>query len=628
LTAASLGLALAGPLVCQEPASPAPSFRLVDDRGQEIREPLQVCLVRGLERTCQEIRGPDGWAPAGAFDLVTVEGPGHGPASLKRAELFGPGRRDRIVVPRKATLKIGGLPSAHPVSLSLYPQDDPDFRRPAVKASLTGTAELRVPAGSFVLSLTLPGTAPDLHLLDLMPGGGAAVAFQARAGWSLLLRAVSQPDGDRLRETRVELRPSPGYGESSQGSKLAVTERFGIVAFAGLESQIAVATLRRPGYVERQVAGLSASPGSFEFREIALERPGSVRMTITLRGKPAAGARCRIQDFTPSSRYGRQVPALRALFDGEVGKEGVCMARAIPAGSYNVRVLPPRSEVEGGAGAEAARLATVGVEAGRESALEIDLEPMLLGGSVLRGVEPAAGYKVRIGSPNAGRTEEEVAAVTTDDEGEYRATLWTEGEYFVSLFTPAGRLVESKRALVAGGESRCDFRLSRNEIQGIVRDEAGRVVAEAAVNVAWSRTAAPEEASDGNLSLPSPEGEAARFQTWRFFADAEGRFTVPLQAGSGVARLTAAKQGFRPSSSVEIAVDEAAPPQAVELVLASGDDLAGILLTSAGAPVAGGWIAAFELLHGLPATLGTAQTGAARGAARRSRAAPLPARAP
>jgi hypothetical protein len=299
------------------------------------------------------------------------------------------------------------------------------------------------------------------------------------------LRAVSEPDGSHLAETRVELRPAPGYGDPSRGPRTAVTERFGLATFVGLEPQIAVATLRRPRYVERQVSGLSASPASFEFREVALERPGSVRMTISIGGKPGSGARCRIQDFTPSSRYGKRAETPRVLFEGEASQGGVCLAHAIPAGSYSVRILPPPDE----AGGDAARLATVSVEPGRESALDVALDSVPLSGSVVRGADPAVGYRVRIASPNADRTEEEVVTLATGEDGEYRATLWTEGEYFVSLFTPAGRLVESKRALVAGSESRCDFRLSPHSIHGVVKDEAGRAAAEAAVLVSWSRAA-------------------------------------------------------------------------------------------------------------------------------------------
>jgi hypothetical protein len=66
--------------------------------------------------------------------------------------------------------------------------------------------------------------------------------------------------------------------------------------------------------------------------------------------------------------------------------------------------------------------------------------------------------------------------------------------------------------------------------------------------------------------------------------------------GSGTAELTATKPGFRPSSPVKLPIDEAAPPPAVELVLTRGDELTGALLTPAGGPVAGGWVASFELV--------------------------------
>src|SRR5689334_17053958 len=183
-----LGVALAS---SASPKSAAPlSLRLQDDQGAQIRDSLRVCLHRELETFCLEQPPYEVPSKMKDFDVLTAEGPSHGPIEIIRSSLPSIDTGELSVkVPRKASLDIQGLTS-DAVALSLYPGDDDAFRKPAFRFEHLQATGLRIPARRFVLALSDGQHAPDLQLLDVKPGAKYSVTYHQRPGWSLLFRSL------------------------------------------------------------------------------------------------------------------------------------------------------------------------------------------------------------------------------------------------------------------------------------------------------------------------------------------------------------------------------------------------------------------------------------------------------
>src|ERR1700760_4607850 len=136
LSALLLGGALA--YAARGEAITKPSLRLVDDRGQPIHASLEVCFQIGTRNDCSTLSTggpvelPADWAG------VRVEGPEHGPVSMKRGDLK-PGLDGLAVllVPRKADLQVVAEAKER-ITVSLYPQDDPTFRSPSFRSEAQG----------------------------------------------------------------------------------------------------------------------------------------------------------------------------------------------------------------------------------------------------------------------------------------------------------------------------------------------------------------------------------------------------------------------------------------------------------------------------------------------------------
>lgn len=95
-------------------------------------------------------------------------------------------------MPRKAALTVDDLPAGG--ALAVYRADDRSFDVPLDRLRVIEPGRpLLVPSGATVLAITDlaadPAGAPDLHRLDLPPGGSGRVRYTARAGWSAVVRA-------------------------------------------------------------------------------------------------------------------------------------------------------------------------------------------------------------------------------------------------------------------------------------------------------------------------------------------------------------------------------------------------------------------------------------------------------
>ena len=566
------------------PASPALLVRFVDDRGTAISEPLEVCLVSGLERTCRTIdRDLEPFATAAEqLDSVTVEGSGHGPITVRRRDLK-PGEDGAVVltVPRKARLRVRGIPTT-PLSLSLYRSDDPTFRRPAFRVATVGRAPVLVPAGDFVLSLATRGAAPDLHRLKTTPGGEHAAGFRRRAGWSLVLRSVASETRQPLPDTAVEVAAAPGYGV---GAPLAArTDSAGLALMSGVTAPLATARLARPGWTERREPALSASPGTFAFREAPLERSGSLRAVITRDGAPAAGADCQIRSFDPAAEPGTQQERWRTVFTGTADARGICRAAGLASGSYSLRARPT-----GVGTADAAAVRTVGIEPGREVEVHLDLRSIVLEGSVLEGERPAMGYRVEISTLGSGGSSAEPSVATaTDDEGRFRVLLWSAGEHFLTLKDGSGNTALFERVLVEEPQTTVDLQLAAEKVAGMVTDREGRPIPGAFVGVRWRK-----------------------HRLWRVTAGQDGRFACPVEAGGGAIELSASAPGYHPSEPLGLEVPASGAPPPAVLVLERKSEITGVLRSAAGLPVGGAWVASYDVgPDGMPWKLGAATTDA------------------
>ena len=113
--------------------------------------------------------------------------------------------------------------------------------------------------------------------------------------------------------------------------------------------------------------GLSATPGTFAFSEVQLERGGTIRVRVTLLGKPAPGAACRVLELRPCKRSGAGEHPLSVRGEGRPGT-GTCTAQRLPSGSYTVEVALSERE------ARVEREAAVG--GGDVTELAVDLAPI------------------------------------------------------------------------------------------------------------------------------------------------------------------------------------------------------------------------------------------------------------
>ncbi|HLX06348.1 MAG TPA: hypothetical protein VKY89_00660, partial [Thermoanaerobaculia bacterium] len=142
-------------------------MRFVDDRGQAIAAPLDVCFDTQVRGDCGRTDGDRPVAAPEGFVRVRVEGEAHGPVAFRREQIQAqPDGTLLVALPRKAWLQIV-RPAAPPsgagpvkaaadatVAAELYSRADDDFRELLWRGRLAaGESRVRVPAGEFVLSL-------------------------------------------------------------------------------------------------------------------------------------------------------------------------------------------------------------------------------------------------------------------------------------------------------------------------------------------------------------------------------------------------------------------------------------------------------------------------------------------
>jgi len=545
------------------------SLRLVDDRGKAITGEMEACFQIGTRSDCVSSRGAPIPVPP-EFVSVRVEGPDHGPLSVRRQDLKTPPSGDLILtVPRKALLQIGASPKEHLV-LSLYSQDDPTFRAPSFRREVQGGSTIKVPAGDHLISLAAAGRAPDLELLSARPGGSERLLYRPRPGWSLVLRCRDKRTDAPVQGARAHLSATEGFSVRAKAEQ-QISGKSGLALFSGLPFLLASARIDHPRFVPHEEEGLSASPGTFAFRDALLEEGGRLRVTVTADGKPLPGIDCRVLEYDANPQGPASEP--KAHFQGTTDQEGICRSGRIAAGPYTLRLSR--------AGDRTFLDRSVVLGNGEETAVSVPIVAIKAHGAVLRGSQPAPAYIVTFSDenevkPNATRRDTQAEAVT-NDKGEYETLLWASGDYYASVETPNGTPAMHKRLRLENSEEQVDFYLEEHDVAGVVLDERDRPVANASVLLSWNRA------------------------THRLaHTDEQGAFSFPL-VEDGQGTVQAKKAGYLAPPVVEVAAGAGAYPPLLTLHLKRTGLLTGKVLGSAG-PVAGAILFSYRLEPGGTAT--------------------------
>jgi Carboxypeptidase regulatory-like domain len=507
---------------------------------------------------------------------IRIEGPEHGPVSLSRGSLKeGPDGLAVVKVPRKAFLEVAGKPGTR-TTVSLYRLDDSTFRTPGSRMEAGDGETVRIPAGEFVASLSSPGNAPELNLLSASPAERYKLTRRDHPGWSLVLRCLSEKDGAALEDASVEIRGTEGFAGPGNPIQKTVAGPQGIVLVSGLSHPLASAVIESPGHAARREEGLAASPGTFLFREIRLERAAVMRASVTEQGRPSVGATCQVLEYEVNPLGPVPEPTVRS--EGRTDAEGVCRSKPLPPGPYRLRVRLKENR---------ARVERAVDLAPGENLVDVDFVPILVQGRVRRGSEPAASHVVLFYDadnpiPNAIRRNA-TAEATTDEEGNYEVRIWSPGSYFAQLETPRGTPADGRQIWLEAGERQVvDFDLEAHSVAGAVVDDRDQPVAEARVGLFWNRV----------LRLAQ--------------TDEQGKFEFPLtEPGQG--RVEVRKEGYRQSPPTEVSAEPGQPPAPLLLRIQRAGLISGRIVR--GGPVAGALLASFRVgTDGGAQYLGTASS--------------------
>jgi len=539
-------------------------LQLVDDRGKAITEEVEVCFQAGTRSDCAPSRGARIELPPELVS-VRVEGADHGPVSATRQNLRKEPNGDLLLaIPRKALLQVAGS-SENNLTVSLYSQDDPSFRTPSFRGEVRGGSALKVPSGVYLVSLAASGRAPDLQLLTAKPGGSERLVYRPHSGWSLVVRCRAEKEGTPVQGAQVDVGAMEGFSSGPQKER-QVSGKSGLALFSGIPHLLASAAVAHPRFVSHREEGISASPGTFAFREAQLEEGGRLRAAVTVEGKPVAGVDCRVLEYDANPRG--PAPEPKALFQGTTDGAGICRSGKIAPGSYTLRLAM--------SGRRSFLDRTVVMISGEETTAVVSLAAMRIHGSVRRGPQAAPSYVVTFSDQNESKQNatrrDAQAEATTNEEGEFETLLWSPGDYYAGVQTPEGTPAGFKRLRLENAEERVDFFLEEHDVAGVVLDDRDRPVAGASVFLAWNRY-----------------HRLAR-------TDEKGSFSFPLtEDGRGTVRTL--KAGYLEPPLVEVeAHAEVHPPPLVVRLKRTGL-FSGRLLSSAG-PAAGASLISYRLEPG------------------------------
>lgn len=556
------------------------ALELRDDRGQIPGSPIEVCFYHGLETQCSEFTGQELVALPDRFDSLRVEGSDHGPVSLRRHELpeLVEGLRT-LEIPRKVTVRVEHPEKLAP-TLSLYDRFDRSLRRPTHRIATRTSPTLKVPAGAHLVSMSARGHAPDLRLVDWPPGSEQRLVFQPRKGWSVVLRTLLQNSEEPVEAATVELQAAPGYEQEHPARLEAETGPQGLAVFSGLDLPLASAKIGHPDTLSHSLPAVTATPGTFGYYEAPLQRGGTIIGRVTLEGEPAEGLKLQLLEYERSAPGSKAPPEIVA--DPTVDAEGRFRIEKVAEGHYTVRLFPPEVRT---ATSRRPSVVDVGLEVhdNQKTPVTVDLAPRTIYGTVYRGTRRAPDHKIVVHPmedlKRNGTEKDAVALAVTNEDGEYELTLWNDALYGLRVKTLQSTPITHKEVRPPPGDFRVDFHLGAHAVEGQVVDDSGEPVEEALVRFAWQTDADPQTTAHRLAVTP-----------------ADGTFSFPLEDTTGEAEIRAQKSGYQASKAVEIRVDPAGPaPPPMTLILEDRPGIRGLLTNASGAPLLGGWVAAYRI---------------------------------
>jgi hypothetical protein len=541
------------------------TLQLIDDRQQPITASLEICFQVGIRNECSTSTGGPVKVPM-RWDGVRVEGPDHGPVSARHGDLKStPAGLPVLVVPRKADLQVVADANER-ITVSLYAQDDPSFRSAAFRVEVQGRKSIKIPSGDHLVSLATPGRAPDLHLLSAPPASQQRVSYSPRSGWSFAARTLSAKERTPVSGAKVELQAAEGFGgpRRKEGFE-TLTGKSGLAVFSGVSQALARATVEHPSFIRNHQEGISATPGTFAFREIRLEEGGTLRATVTTDGRPARGVTCRVLEYEANPMGPAGEPSVHST--SVTNAEGVCLSSRVDEGPYTLRlrVAGKRTFVD----------RSVTLVNGQETAVNVPLATIRVSGTVTKGDKPAASYIVSFLDRNEikpnGTRRDAQAEATTDEDGKYEAALWSPGDYFANLDAPEGTPADTQRVHLESHEEHVDFHLEDQDVRGVVLDERER---------------------------PIPDAQVALKLNGLFrmaHTDEKGAFLFPLP-DTGVGRVEAVKKGYPDRATAEVVINPNQPVAPLVLHLKKADVVAGRIF--AGGPAAGASLFGYRVQPG------------------------------
>jgi hypothetical protein len=541
--------------------------QLLDDRGRHIAESLTLCYIDALPNECRQVEPGDNFQPD-AKRTWRVEGETHGPYVHGPEETFD---ESAPRIPRKARLAASG--ARHFVA-RLYDVSS-SLSEPSVVWNSTAAAVRHVATGNYFLFLESPEGEPpegrEGRLLALTPGASITVGFEPRDDAVILLRALighgqvasapalpvakagvllsvfdSRNTGDREAEWRELDRSS--------------SDSTGLALLRGPAAVLLRADVDHEDFVPRRVAAVARSRG-FLFREVLLERAGTIRATATVEGEPDGGVKCHL---VPPREGGlvdlREEP--RWLKSAEANALGVCQLERVPPGPQRVLL-----ESTNGLRSEA----TLEVLPGTVHSVAVELTGVRLEGriSVLgEGVEGAHLVAVQVdeSSPDLAFTSN-VAAGVSELDGEYSLMLGSVGEYLVSVSLSGVSVGQHRRVFLSAPEETVDFDLRGSLVHGRTIDREGSVVDDAIVRLKGpTQRRAMRSGQDGTYGF--------------------------LLTESGEHRITAFKRGYTDTTET-IWLPAEGVRERKDLVLEGLGGLRGRVLNNAGEGVPGASLTVF-----------------------------------
>ncbi len=411
--------------------------------------------------------------------------------------------------------------------------------------------------------------APDLHRLTAKPAERYRIDHRPRQGWSLVARCRSAATLRSVPGVQVQVTEAVGYGQTERRLAESVSGPDGLVLLSGLEAPMAGLEARHPGFIPAQARGLTASPGTFAFRELDLSTGGRIVAQVTVHGQPHLGATCQVLAPAPDAPDPRN--PYRLLWEGPVEDKGICRSGRLAPGEHKLRV---RLAADSGGNAQVSRWITV--EEGQDAEVDVALAPTRVSGEVRRGGKPAPGYSVealRIDRDRPGSSRGDLAdTAVSGDDGRYELTLWIPGWYTLHLRSASKVPAAGHKELTTEGdeERSVDFDLTGSTFRGTVVDEDGQPVEKARVALRWEGLLVAE-------------------------TDAGGRFEIDVQ-GEGTGSVYAFKPGYRESETVDVPVAEGTAIPTVTLKLKRKSTARGTVVSASGSPVPGAWIGSGSFL--------------------------------